>query len=167
MKSKCKVGFWYKFQYRSPAGILLDEWEEHNIMPTEGMNLMLGNALAGTTPSTTWYLGIYQNNYAPQATDTASAFAGSGVANEFTGYTAATRPQWVPGSVAAGSVDNTASPAVYSFNTAGTIYGGFMQSTSGKGSLTGVLISAVQFSSARVIGASGTFTVTAGMALSN
>lgn len=66
--------------------------------------------------------------------------------NESTAYSNSVRPTWTPGSVAAGSVDNSASPAVFTINVNNTRVGGlFLADNSTKGGTTGTLYGMAPF----------------------
>lgn len=132
-------------------GKVIDEWEDNNVVTNEGINSILNVYFGGATQITAWYLGLFGGNYTPVATDTAATFSTS--ASESTIYTASTRQAWVaPSGGASGqSTTNTASRAAFTFNAAGTIYGAFLQSSAVISGLTGVLVSAAQFSSPKTV----------------
>lgn len=159
-----RVGFKYTFEVLK-RGVVIDLFDITNLMPTQGLNHMLSTVFKSGTPVATWYLGLYEGNYTPVLTDTAATFPGS--ATECTAYTASTRVAWVPGTVAAGVLDNSASKAEFVANATKTIYGGFMTSVAAKGAITGSLISAVRFPSPRVLDADSTLRVTAGITLTS
>ena len=52
-------------------GKIIDTWEEPNIVVNEGLDYTLDSAFSAGTPITAWYLGLFKNNYTPQATDVA------------------------------------------------------------------------------------------------
>ena len=135
-----------------------------NITPTEGENHILNVIFKAATQITSWFVGIYEGNYTPLATDTAAVFPAN--ATETTTYAEATRQAFTPGAVAAGAVDNTAALATFTSNSAKTIYGMFISSASAKGATTGVLISAVKFGSAQTFGSGTLLRVTASVTLS-
>lgn len=128
-------------------GAVIDTEQVHNLMPTEGLNHVVGVVIKGATQVPTWYLGLFEGNYAPVAGDTAAGFPGA--ATECTAYTPAARPEFSEGAIVAGSVDNTASRAEFTFTSAKTVYGAFMTSAQAKGAVTGVLLSAARFSTAK------------------
>lgn len=149
MKQKLKVGGIFTYEHIRD-GKVIDTWKESNIVVDEGLNYILGAGMAATTPITTWYIGVFKNNYTPLSTDTAALFPGAGVAAEATTeYTESVRPTWTTAGVSSKSITNTASPAVFTFNTPVSIYGGFLASSSVKGGLTGKLAAAAKFSSVR------------------
>jgi len=159
--NKCKLGGIFTFeQYRD--GKLYDAWEDHNIVTDESLTYALNAAYSNGTILPTWYLGVFKNNYTPLSTSVASTFAGAGVANEATTeYTEATRPVWNDGAGAAAKViSNSASPAVFTFNTGVTIYGALLISGNVKGGLTGTLGAASKFAASRVMIAADVLNVT-------
>ena len=150
-QSDIKSGGFFTFEhYRD--GVLIDKWDTKNIVVDQGINYILDSALSGGTPITSYFLGIFKNNYTPVAADTAALFPGAGVANEATTeYDEATRPAWVEAGVSAKVITNSASPAVFTANTSVTIYGAFLVSVSTKGGTTGTLIAASKFTSSRAL----------------
>jgi len=107
---------------------------------TQGLNYW-NNAVMAQQPL---YVGLYKGNYTPILTDTISTFPT--VAEELTTeYDEATRPVFVYGASVNGIVDNTASPAVFTFNTSVRVYGAFLSTSSTKGDLTGYLCDAQLF----------------------
>lgn len=71
-----------------------------------------------------------------RAADTMSSHASF---TESTSYSNSTRVAWTPGSVSAGSVDNSGSVAVFNINASDYIFGAFLVSNSTKGGTTGTL----------------------------
>lgn len=131
-------------------GEVIDEFDSGNIVVDEGLNHILDVALSNGTQNTTWYIGIFKNNYTPVAGSVASTFAGVGVANEVTTeIDEVSRPQWVDAGVSAKSVTNSASPAVFTANTTVSVYGAFLISNNTLGGTTGVLAAASKFAAVR------------------
>jgi len=121
-----------------------------NIVVDEGLNHILDVALSNATQESTWYVGIYKNNYTPVAGDTASVFAGAGKGNEINSeIDEIVRPTFVDAGASGKIITNTASPAVFTANQAVTAYGAFLISDNVLGGLTGVLCSASLFASQR------------------
>jgi hypothetical protein len=123
--------------------------ESDNLVVNAGLQYTAGAALTGTTPITTWYLGLYgaaaSNN--PAATDTMSSHAGW---TEVTAYSEATRPQaqFAAATNANPSVvTNSANKAVFTVNATTTVGGAFLTSSNTKGGTTGTLFSAADFQS--------------------
>ncbi len=76
-------------------GKIIDKWEEHNLVVTEGLNYLIGTALDGaTTQITSWYVGLFSGAYTPVATDTAANIASN--ATEFSDFDETERQAWTP-----------------------------------------------------------------------
>jgi hypothetical protein len=133
-------------------GEVIDSWIEPNIVVDEGLNYALAAAFTGGSPLSNWYIGVFKNNYTPNSTDVIATFPGVGAAGESTAeYNETTRPIWTQAGVVAKVVTNSISPAIFTFNTGVSIYGGFLASSSIKGGLTGKLAAASKFSSVRTM----------------
>ncbi|RZL88829.1 MAG: hypothetical protein EOP82_21675 [Variovorax sp.] len=161
--SEAEAGFVYKVRVRYLDGTCTPYEETHNLMPIESLNHMMGVTYKGVTQAPTWYIGLYEGNYTPVPTITAATIAAA--ATECTSYTPAQRVEFVEGAVANGAVDNSASPAEFTFTAAKTIYGGFICSASPHGAVTGVLGSAVKFASPKQVGIGDVLEVIAGNSL--
>lgn len=115
-------------------------WTEryNNRVVTEGLGKILDATFKTGFAAPTWYVGIIDGAVAPTfaAADVMTAHAGW---TEKTNYSNVTRPQWTPGAVAAGSVDNSAAKAAFSINASATISGSFLVSDNAKGGTGGVL----------------------------
>lgn len=131
--------------------IWVPKWKEkiHNLVVTEALNDVLDVYFKSGTASATWYLAIFGSDSTPAAGWTYAV----PVCTELTNYDEATREEWIEGTIAAGSVDNSASPAEFTCTSGtNTIYGAMLNNVSTKGdtaSGTGVLFSAARFSSSR------------------
>lgn len=132
-------------------GEVIDEWASPNTVVNQGLNYLLGVALQGVTPITTWYLGLFSSNYTPVSTDTAATFGGS--ATEVTTLTNTSRPVWTPAAPASQSITNSASQATFTFNAAGNVYGAFLASAAAFNATTGTLFSAACFSAVKAVAA--------------
>lgn len=106
-----------------------------------------------------WFVGLVDNAgwTAYAAGDTMASHAGWA---ESGAYSDAIRPALVPGSVAAGSVDNSASKAVFNINATATIRGAFMCDLPTKSGTAGVLYGEADFASARSVINGDTLNVT-------
>lgn len=165
MNTQLRAGFNYVIEIIGADGVVRDREVTHNLMPAEGLNHMLGVTLKSAAPIATWYVGLYEGNYTPTSGDTAAGFPTS--ATESTSYDETTRQTLTLGVVASGTVDNSASKAEFTVNASKTIYGGFISSSSAKSATSGVLLSAVRFSSPKVLAASEVLRVTAGFTLAS
>ncbi|WP_339830005.1 hypothetical protein [uncultured Arenimonas sp.] len=120
-----------------------------NLIPTEGLNHIISVALAQGTQKSAFYIALFSGDVTVQATWTGANFVEN--ATEFTNYTGE-RQEWVNGAVAAGSVSNTASPAVFPITGAGgTVRGIALLEANAKGSVEGVLVAASKLSVAKVM----------------
>lgn len=162
-KERAKVGFEYHFELFDPSGQLVDKWDQTNLIPIEGVHYMLNAAFREGTQLPSWYIALYEGNYTPVAGLTAATFPAA--ASECTTYTNATRPAFVPAAPVSGSIDNVASIASFTSSADKTIYGGAILSSSAKGSTSGVIASAVRFSSPKPFTSGSVLAVTAGLLL--
>ena len=160
-----RPGFVFTVEHLAADGRVLSVETIHNIMPTAGLNYMLGATFKGDSQYTTWYLGLFGNSYAPVASDTMASFIAN--AGENKAYTGTARPAIVFPSVANGSLDTLADPNVFSFATAQTIMGAFITTGPTWDATTGLLMSAVQFPSAKSVGAGESLRVPVGFALAS
>jgi hypothetical protein len=157
--SRARMGFTYTVEHIR-GGVVIDRETVHNLMPTQGLNLVQSILFKATAVPATWYIGLFEGNYTPLAADTAATFVAS--ATECTAYDEATRVAFVPGTVSAGALDNAASRAEFTFNATKTVYGGFISSISTKSSTSGSLLSAVKFASPKSLTSGDVLRVTAG-----
>lgn len=134
----------------------------HNIVPIEGLNHAVSVIMKQGAQAAAWYVGLFEGNYSPVPGDTAATFPTAAV--ECVTYVPSTRPAVVFGSVAGGSVDNTANRAEVTFTSPKTIYGGFITPASAKGGVTGPLISAMRFADPKVVGVDDVLRITASFA---
>ncbi len=147
-------------------GELIDEFEFENVITNQGLAYLLNAGLAGLSAITSWYIGVFQNNYAPVATDTASSIVGN--AGEFTGYTGGARPTFTPAqATSTPSITNSASKATFNFNGSATLTGAFLISSATPGSNSGTLYSAAQFGSSKQVANTDSITLTYQTALTS
>lgn len=157
--SKLGLGFVYTVEAFDAAGNHLGTDTVHNLVPSEGVDKFL-DILFNAATQLSWFIGIYGNNYAPLASNTAANFPA--LAGELTAYESLTRPAFDPGAAAAGVVTNALAKAEFVMTSDAIVRGGFISSSSVKGGTTGTLASAVLFPTARQPGVGGTLRVTAG-----
>ena len=145
MKNKVKTGFRYCIERFSKDGNLIETRTFHNVMTTEGLTYLLDSSLSGGTPITAWYVVLFQSDYTPVVGDT---YATPGFTEVTTAVDEANRQAWTEAGVSALALTNSASKAVYTFNSAVTLYGaaivggGSAASTKGDTAGGGYLISA-------------------------
>jgi hypothetical protein len=147
--ASAKAGGVFNIQCHDAAGNLKWETKEHNLVVNVGLQDMNTKYFSGSGYTATWYLGLYGSGAtnSPAAGDTMSSHIGW---TEVTAYSQATRPQAVFGTATTADpsvISNSASPAVYSINGTTVVGGAFLTSNNTKGGTTGVLFSAVDFSS--------------------
>jgi hypothetical protein len=132
-------------------GIIIDEFDVENLVVNQGLNYLLGAALAGGSVITTWYIGLFSGNYTVLATDTASGIAAA--ATEVTAYTAGARQTWTPNSstVSGQSTSNSSAQASFTFNGSVTLYGGFLISSATISGTSGTLFSGAQFGASKAV----------------
>lgn len=146
----------YSVECRDASGRLKWREEIHNLVTTEGKN-HLGNVyFRGTTPVTTWYVGLKQSGTIA-AGDTAASHAGW---SDFTSYNESVRQTLTLSAFSSGASSNSGSPAVFTINASGTVAGAFVVSNSSKTGNTGTLYSVADFSAAQTVAAADVLTIT-------
>jgi len=146
--SKLQVGGVFHCQHVR-NGEVIDEWEQPNLVVNEGLDKLLNVMFNGATQIGTWYLGLFEGNYTPTATVTASSIAAD--ATECTAYDEASRPEYNEAAASGQSITNSANRAAFTFNATKTIYGAFLISNNTKSGTTGTLFSAARFSSSKSV----------------
>lgn len=130
-------------------GKSLGVYRDRNIVVNEGLNHILGVVFNQATQVATWYVGIFEGNYTPLATDTAANITAN--STESTAYDEATRVAWVEAAPSGQSITNSASKATFTMNATKTVYGAFLVSASAKSATTGTLVAASKFAAARSV----------------
>jgi hypothetical protein len=144
LKHNTKIAQHYYLECYGADGKLKWKDDFENLVVTAGRNQYLDATLKTGVTSPVWYVGL-KNAVAETAADTMASKAWT----ELTGYSQATRPQWIPGVIASGSVDNIASKAVFNVNANATISGAFLVNNNTKGGTTGILLGAGAFAPPR------------------
>lgn len=119
------------------------------MITTEGFNYLLNAGIKQASQHGAWYVVPFEGNYTPTPADVAATLPT--VATESTAYEGATRKEVTFGTVANGSVDNSAVLVELVFTADKTIYGAAVMSTPGKGAAAGVLIAVERFAAPRAI----------------
>lgn len=136
---RVKIKQHYKIECFDREGKL--KWIDYidNLVVTAGLNKYLDATLKTGLASPAWYVGLVDNTPAPSyvAGDTMASHAGWA---ESTVYSNANRPTFTPGSISGGSVDNSASKAVFNINGTATLDGCFLTDNNTKGGTTGTLL---------------------------
>jgi hypothetical protein len=111
---------------RDRFGAIVWTRDAHNMLTTAGANKYLDSTIKTGVSSPTWFVSLLYGASAPTfaITDTLASNGWSPSA-EVTGtqVTNATRPAFTPGTIAAGSVNDSASPAVFTGNATVTLQG--------------------------------------------
>ncbi len=110
-----------------------DEFD--NLVTTAGLNDSLQQHFKGSAYTALWYVGITAGSTFA-ASDTMGSHPGWA---ESTVYSNSSRPVLTLGTVAAGSVDNSASKAVFTINSSGNVFGAFVTTGSATSGSTGTL----------------------------
>jgi hypothetical protein len=140
--TQVRAGFEYYIDHIRDGELLASD-KVHNLIPTEGLNHLLGVTLKAATQQSAWYVGLFEGNYTPTSTITAATVVAT--ATECTAYTESTREVWTGGSVANGTVSNSDSRAEFTMNATKAVYGAFLISSAAKSSGSGVLLSIARF----------------------
>lgn len=82
-------GFFRKTHIRDNK--IIDVQDSPNIVPDEGLIYLLNAGINGGAAKTSWYVGVFLNNYVPIASDVGDTFFT--VSNEMTQYSG-NRPVW-------------------------------------------------------------------------
>jgi hypothetical protein len=154
----------YRFVCRDKDGNIKWIEEIQNRVTTQGLNDLLTKYLKGSAYTAAWYVGLIDNASfsALAATDVAAQIGGTNGWLEATYYSQATRVAHTLGTASAGSIDNSASAAVFTINGGGgTLYGGFIDSSSVISGTSGTLYGEGAFASTRAVLSGDTVTVTA------
>lgn len=130
-------------------GKLLDKFAFKNLVVNQGLNDNLNTYFNAGAQITAWYMGIFQGNYTPVATDTAASIAGN--STECSSYSSSTRPQWTQAAPSAQSITNAANRATYTFTGSATVYGAFLISNNVIGGTSGILFAAAQFGASKAV----------------
>lgn len=154
-QNKFKIGGYFTIE-QVRDGKVIDSWVEDNIVVDSGLNYILDAALSGAAATTTFYVGLFSNNYTP-----ISSTLITDLVEVNAKYNEVTRPQWVEAGVSAKTVTNSASPAAFTFNASETVYGAFLCNYQTKGNTANTtVIAASKFTTARAVAASDELRVT-------
>jgi hypothetical protein len=151
------VGTRHTFECFGADGTLKWREEVDNLVVTEGLNALITNTFKTIPGSVTWYVGLKLAG-SVAAGDVMNSHAGW---TESSAYSEANRQTLTLGTVASGSVDNSASKATFSINGTATIAGAFVTSNNTKGGTTGTLYGATDFAAARSVISGDSLQVTA------
>ena len=126
-----------------------------NLVVTVGRNHYLDATLKTGNASPVWYVGL-KNATTAIAADTMPSKGFT----ELIPYSDTNRPTFIPGTISSGSVDNSASKAVFSISGTSTIGGAFLVDDNTKGGTSGILLGAGEFGASRDVLNGDTLNVT-------
>lgn len=138
----------YEVECLGPDGQLKWRASFENLVTTEGLNKYLDATLKTGATSPAWYVGL-KGAGSVAAGDTLASHAGW---TELTPYSG-NRPAFTPGTVAGGSVDNSAAKASFAITGTATLAGAFLCSAAS--GTTGTLLGAGDFAAGSKSVASG------------
>lgn len=124
-----------------------DRRVDNNTFTIEGLNYLLTTGMKNGTPVAAFYVAPFSGNVTPASTLTAATFTST--LTEATAYAEATRPEYVEGTAASGSINNSASRAEITANASVTIWGAGLLSASAKSATTGTCMAAAKFAAQR------------------
>lgn len=162
MFHKLPLGFVYDTELWRD-GRLVSAQRAVNLIPQVGVNHFAALVRGAGPLVANWYVGLFEGNYVPVDGTTAADLPANAV--EFTGYEETSRPAWTHAYDGTAVIDNSASRAVFTVDTAKTIYGGFLISNATKGGNTGVLLSIARFPSPDELRVGDEYRITAGITL--
>ena len=126
------------------------KWEEiieKNLVTTAGLNKYLDATIKTGLTTPLWYVGL-KDTGTPVIADTMASHASWAT---ITPYSDASDPAYTPGTIAGGSVDNSASKAVFNINATDDVYGAFIKDNSAKAGATGTLLCVGNFTAPRSV----------------
>jgi hypothetical protein len=141
----------YEYRYDIADQMKLLKWVEDwdNLITNVGLTYLIGSALIGVSPITTWYIGLVSGATPTfDATDTMGSHAGW---TEDEDYDEAARVTWAGSAGAAGITTNAAGVAIFNMSGTTTIGGAFLTSVNTKGGTTGTLYAEGDFSPDRSV----------------
>ena len=160
-----KIGFIYTLEHIGADGNLISREEVENIIPTVGLDYIIGSAFKGASQFSAYYLGLYGANYVPVASDTMTTLTAA--CSELQSYTGTTRAAIAFPAVTSGTIVTSAAPNEFAFAAAETIRGAFISSSPTWGGVAGLLVSAVLFPSPKVMAAGDILRVPVGFSLTS
>ena len=150
------IGHYYHVECIGADGNLKWKDEFENLVVTTGRDRYLDATIKTGFATPLWYVGL-KGAGTVLAADTMASHAGWA---ELVPYSQAARPGYTTGAIAAGSVDNSASKAVFTINGTATVAGAFLANDNTKSGTTGILLGAGDFSVARAVIDGDTLNVT-------
>jgi len=145
-------------------GKVVDSSIEHNLLPQAAVNHIAGLIRgSGPTPISSWYIGLFENNYVPDSSVTVSDLQTT--VGESQAYDEADRLAWTTAFDGTSLISNASSVAEFTMSSTKTIYGAFIVSNATKGSTSGLMLSIARFSTAKQVEDGTVLRITAGLSL--
>lgn len=138
-----RLGTIYHVECIKPNGEIRWVDKSHNIVTTVGLNDSLDKHFKASGYTAAWYVGLVSGTPSFALGDTMASHAGWAERDD---YSQATRPSLTLGSVANGSVDNSASKATFSITGTMTFGGAFLVNLPTKGQTSGTVYGGAAFS---------------------
>lgn len=151
----CRLGFVYTGEVIAPDGTILQTGSDANLIPQVGINQLASLITGVGTPISTYYAGVFANNYVPTNATTAADLPVN--AGESVAYSQASRPVWNKTYDGVSLISSFASRADFTFTANATLYGGFLVSEATKGGNSGVLLSIARFATPYTVPSGSTF----------
>ena len=158
-----KPGFVYSIEHLDKDGAIKSVELVENIIPTVGLDYLLGAAFKGTSQFTAWYLGLFGAAHTPIAGDTMTTLLSD--CAEIVSYTGTTRQDITFPAVSVGALVTTATPNVFAFASGATVRGAFITSNPTWSNTSGLLVSEILFLSPKVLAAGESLRVPLGFSL--
>lgn len=141
-------GFNWKVTAYDKQGQIVDQWQQHNLIPSEGLSFLSGAPFGDTSSISNFYCGVFKGNYVPSKATKASDIPNIG---EIVNYSEQNRPVWSRVRKDEGTYSNADNPAIFTFTEEQTINGFFLVSSDIKGSGNGTLLSILRLSTPRTV----------------
>lgn len=136
-------------------------WQDafYNLVTTAGRNNLLDRGFKAGGAANAWFVGLVDNASftAYAAADTMASHAGW---LESSVYANATRPAYVGAAPVAGSMDNSASKAVFTINASGSVKGAFLTDSSVVNGAVGTLYGVGSLAAVRTVTSGDTLNIT-------
>ena len=155
-------GFNWAIEVLDNENNIVDMEEKKNLIPSEGLDFLIGAPFSLAVPIPTFYIGLFRGNFMPTPSISANQISTSLI--EMTDYSELTRPVWSFSKGAGAVIDNINNKAEFSIAQDRLVYGAFLVSSDAKGSNGGTLLSCVRFSSPKQLSAGNTVRMSCGIA---
>lgn len=161
---KANLGFIYRIEHIGADGKVISVEVIENLIPDVGRDYILTSSLLAGSQYPAFYIGLYTASRTPVVGDDLTSFLTD--ADESVSYDGTVRLTLTPDALSNGLYSNTGTPAEFDYDTlTETVTGGFITSSSARGTSTGLLLSAVLFPTPKILAVGESLKVTAGLQL--